>query len=138
MTRALADAFWPGPLTLILPRTNQASDLVTGGGTKGLRAVASRRPRVACRLGEGVAAPSANRARPHPPTTAAHGPRSGDAVTLILDGGASEVGIESTIIADRAPDAAGGIQSRTSNACCVSRCSIQRRAPRAPGTLAAH
>ncbi|MFO1284094.1 MAG: L-threonylcarbamoyladenylate synthase [Burkholderiales bacterium] len=104
--RALARAFWPGPLTLILPRRPLASDAVTGGqDTVGLRVPAHPVARAllaafARRGGHGVAAPSANRYGHVSPTTAAHvaadlGPR----VAMILDGGSCEVGIESTIVA---------------------------------------
>jgi L-threonylcarbamoyladenylate synthase len=144
--RALADAFWPGPLTLILPRTIQASDFVTGGeDSVGLRVPSHPVARaLLAAFGEGVAAPSANRFGRISPTTAAHvADDLGDAVTLILDGGASEVGIESTIIAFVTGSPMllrpGGIGIAE-----LER--VLRRplllsngaAPRAPGTLAAH
>ena len=104
----LARAFWPGPMTLILPRTELAKDFITGGQNNvGIRVPSHT---VALALlkafedqgGSGVAAPSANRFGKVSPTTA-------QAVTdelsnylkpddLILDGGSSEVGVESTII----------------------------------------
>ncbi len=97
----LAHAFWPGPLTLIVKRSALASDAVTGGqDTVGLRVPSHP---LALELleafGGGVAAPSANRFGRVSPTTAAH-VRSelGDEVDLILDGGPSQVGVESTII----------------------------------------
>jgi L-threonylcarbamoyladenylate synthase len=104
--RALADAFWPGPLTLILPRAARASDAVTGGeDTVGLRVPAHRVARellaaFARRGRHGVAAPSANRYGHVSPTTAQHvADDLGDRVAMILDGGPCEVGIESTIVA---------------------------------------
>jgi L-threonylcarbamoyladenylate synthase len=100
--RALADAFWPGPLTLVLPRTDRASDVVTGGdGNVGLRVPSHPVAReLLAAFGDGVAAPSANRFGRISPTTAAHVDDDlGDAVSLILDGGACAVGIESTIVA---------------------------------------
>ena len=104
--RALARAFWPGPLTLILPRSPLASDAVTGGqDTVGLRVPAHPVARAllaafAKRGGHGVAAPSANRYGHVSPTTAAHvADDLGDRVAMILDGGPSAVGIESTIVA---------------------------------------
>ncbi len=98
---ALARAFWPGPLTLILKREDGVPDAVTGGqDTVGLRvpdhpvALALLRA-----FDSGIAAPSANRFGRISPTTAAHvAEELGDRVGLILDGGACEVGIESTIL----------------------------------------
>lgn len=103
---ALADAFWPGPLTLILPRAERVADVVTGGqDSVGLRVPAHPVAQAlltafAALGGEGIAAPSANRFGHVSPTTAAHVEADlGDEVSMILDGGASEVGIESTIVA---------------------------------------
>jgi len=98
---ALARAFWPGPLTLILKKHEDVPDLVTGGqDTVGLRV--PNHP-VALELlrafGGGVAAPSANRFGRISPTTAAHVREElGDRVPLILDGGPCQVGLESTIL----------------------------------------
>jgi len=97
----LARAFWPGPLTLILPRAAGVCDAVTGGqDTVGLRIpshpVAQRLLRA---FGGGIAAPSANRFGRLSPTTAAHVREElGDRVDSILDGGPCVVGIESTIV----------------------------------------
>jgi len=103
--QALADAFWPGPLTLILPRAQVVSDSVTGGqDSVGLRvpahpvahALLSRFGELG---GEGVAAPSANRFGRISATTAAHVREEfADVVELIIDGGACDHGIESTIV----------------------------------------
>lgn len=97
----LAGAFWPGPLTLVVPRASEIPDLTTAGGdTVGLRwpshpfiqAVIN-----AC--GFPLAAPSANPANAISPTTARHVAESlGDRVALIVDGGACQVGIESTVV----------------------------------------
>jgi len=98
---ALANAFWPGPLTLILKREAGVPDEVTGGqDTVGVRVPAHP---VALQLlrqfGSGIAAPSANRFGRISPTTAAHVQEElGERVAVILDGGACEVGIESTIL----------------------------------------
>jgi L-threonylcarbamoyladenylate synthase len=99
--RALAAAFWPGPLTLILTRGPRVPRAVTGGQDT----VALRVPDhpVALALlrafGSGIAAPSANRYGHISPTTAAHvWTEFGDAVPLVLDGGPCRVGIESTIV----------------------------------------
>jgi L-threonylcarbamoyladenylate synthase len=97
----LAAAFWPGPLTLVLPK----QPAIVEGVTAGLFTVAIRIPAhpVALALlraaGLPVAAPSANRFTELSPTTAAHVARSlGDRVDLILDGGPTAVGIESTVL----------------------------------------
>ena len=98
---ALARAFWPGPLTLILKKETDVSDVVTGGqDTVGLRVpdhlVALELLRA---FGGGVAAPSANRFGRISPTTAEHVQEElGESVAMILDGGACDVGIESTIL----------------------------------------
>ena len=102
----LADAFWPGPLTLILPRAEHVGDTITGGqDSVGLRVPShpvayALLSAFAALGGEGIAAPSANRFGHVSPTTAAHVEADlGNEVAMILDGGASEVGIESTIVA---------------------------------------
>ena len=98
---ALAKQFWPGPLTLVLKRSARVPDAVTGGQDT----VAIRVPShpVAQQLlrefGGGVAAPSANRFGHVSATTAAHVREEfGDLVSCVLDGGAADVGIESTIV----------------------------------------
>ena len=97
----LAARFWPGPLTMVLPRGPLALDAVTGGlATVGLRVPAHALTRaVLLGLGSGVAAPSANRFGRISPTTAAHVAEDlGGDIDGILDGGPCEVGIESTIV----------------------------------------
>jgi L-threonylcarbamoyladenylate synthase len=108
----LAEAFWPGPLTMILARAPAVPYAVTGGQeTVGIRvpshplALALLRAYAqeggGCGRGDmcGIAAPSANRFGRISPTDAAHVREElGDAVALVLDGGACEVGIESTIV----------------------------------------
>lgn len=99
---ALSERFWPGPLTLVLPRRLAATaDLVTAG----LPTVALRIPDHPLALellgccGRPIAAPSANRFGTVSPTTAEHVRDSlGDAVDFVLDGGSCRAGIESTII----------------------------------------
>lgn len=99
----LAEHFWPGPLTLILPRSRRISRNITGGqDTVGLR-VPSHPVALALldALGsEGaLAAPSANRFGHVSPTTAAHVREElGDSVDMVLDGGPCEIGLESTIV----------------------------------------
>jgi len=97
--KALAARFWPGPLTLILKRSARAQDFVTGGqDSVGLRVPSHPVAQELLReFGGGVAAPSANRFGNLSATTAAH-VREDLNVDLVLDGGASEVGIESTIV----------------------------------------
>jgi L-threonylcarbamoyladenylate synthase len=97
----LADAFWPGPLTLVLPKRECVPDVVTGGGST----VGVRVPNhlVALELlrksGVPIAAPSANRSESVSPTRADHVAESlGAAVDLILDGGPCLFGIESTVL----------------------------------------
>jgi L-threonylcarbamoyladenylate synthase len=97
----LAERFWPGPLTLVLPKRPVVPDAATAG----LPAVAVRVPAhpVAHALleasGVPIAAPSANRYTQVSPTTAQHVEKAlGDRVDLILDGGPTAVGIESTVI----------------------------------------
>ena len=104
--RKLAAAFWPGPLTLILPRTAHVGDAVTGGqDSVGLRMPAHPVAKAllaafAALGGAGIAAPSANRFGHVSPTSARHVEDDlGDAVAMILDGGPCAVGIESTIVA---------------------------------------
>ncbi|MDR2857065.1 MAG: threonylcarbamoyl-AMP synthase [Novosphingobium sp.] len=102
----LAAAFWPGPLTLVLPRREDAA--LAAAVTAGLPTVALRCPAhpvmraVLAATGLPLAAPSANRSGAVSPTQAAHVAASlGGAVDLILDGGACAAGIESTIVALR-------------------------------------
>lgn len=106
--RALAAAFWPGPLTLVLPLRDGAgiAALVTAGlGTVAVRMPAHRAMQaVLAAFGGPLAAPSANRSGAISPTRAAHVAASlGAAAGLILDDGATEAGLESTIVAPGAP-----------------------------------
>jgi len=101
--RALADAFWPGPLTLVARR--RPGSLIAPGVAAGLSTLAVRCPdaplmrQLIERLDRPLAAPSANRSGAVSPTTAAHVADSlGGAVDLILDDGPCSVGVESTIL----------------------------------------
>jgi L-threonylcarbamoyladenylate synthase len=99
--RKLAGKFWPGPLTLVLKRSGKAGDFVTGGqDTIGVRVPAHPVAQELLRaFGGGIAAPSANRFGEVSATTAAHVRADlGEDVAVVLDGGPSEVGIESTIV----------------------------------------
>jgi L-threonylcarbamoyladenylate synthase len=99
--RQLAERFWPGPLTLILKRSALAKDFITGGqDTVGLRVPSHPVARGLLKMFQGgIAAPSANRFGLVSPTTSAHVREDlGAEVDLVLEGGPSEVGIESTIV----------------------------------------
>src|SRR3954469_19145504 len=97
----LASRFWPGPLTLVLPRTDIVPDEVTGGGpTVAVRAPSHPAARaLLLRIGAPLAAPSANRAEHVSPTTAAHVLRDlNGRIDAVVDGGRCPVGIESTVL----------------------------------------
>ena len=148
----LIDAFWPGPLTLILPRRPEVAAVAAGGqNSVGLRCpshpVAHAVLQAANGLGVyGVAAPSANLFGRVSPTTAAHVAGEFGSDLLILDGGACEVGIESTIVdCTRAAPVLlrPGVLTpqQLSEACGVSVITPHAPdadAPRASGTLASH
>lgn len=98
---ALANHFWPGPLTMIFKKAPHVLDIITGGqDTIGVRI--PNHPIATALLknfGSGLAAPSANRfGRISPTTAAAVREELNEAVDLVLDGGPCEVGVESTII----------------------------------------
>jgi len=99
--KRLAERFWPGPLTMILPRSERVPGVVTGDlPTVGLRVPAHPLAQSLLEeFGGGLAAPSANRFGRVSPTTAQHVREElGDRVDLILDGGPCQVGLESTIV----------------------------------------
>jgi len=99
--RTLAKRYWPGPLTLILKRSTLAKDFITGGQDNvGVRVPAHPvAHELLAAFAGGIAAPSANRFGHVSPTTAAHVRADlGADVDLVLEGGPSEVGIESTIV----------------------------------------
>ncbi|HEY4016155.1 MAG TPA: L-threonylcarbamoyladenylate synthase [Polyangiaceae bacterium] len=98
---ALAQAFWPGPLTLVVERAPRLDAAVAGGGDSiALRAPSHAVARAVIEaLGEPVAAPSANRYQGLSPTTAAHVVKElGAAADLVLDAGPCHAGIESTVV----------------------------------------
>ena len=97
----LAEAFWPGPLSLVLPKADSIPDIVTAGG----KTVAVRCPAhpvfraVLAKCGFPLAAPSANRSNRVSPTRAEHVvDQLGGRIPLVLDGGACDLGIESTVL----------------------------------------
>ncbi|MFN9472424.1 L-threonylcarbamoyladenylate synthase [Acidovorax sp.] len=159
--KALVDAFWPGPLTIILPRLAGVATAATGGqGSVGLRCpahpvahallLACAAPGDGSELGGppvwGVAAPSANRFGRVSPTTARHVADELGEDLLVLDGGPCGVGIESTIV-----DCTRGqpvllrpgaiTRAQIAQACGMqplSREDLPAHTPRASGTLEAH
>ena len=145
----LAKNFWPGPLTLILKRAPRVSDLLTGGqDTVALRVpshpLAQALLQAFCDSGGGVAGPSANRFGHVSATTAEHVRQEfGGIVDCVLDGGACEVGIESTIVdLSRAKPALlrpGCITAaQIESALGTPLAAPDTQSPRAPGTLEKH
>ena len=150
--QALVQAFWPGPLTLILARQPGRAEAAAGGqGSVGLRCPAhpvAHALLLACRSAgvHGLAAPSANRFGRVSPTQAAHVQAEFGNDLLVLDGGACQVGIESTII-----DCTRGVpvllrpgaitRAQVAAACGLqplSKEELPALTPRASGTLEAH
>lgn len=147
--RRLIEAFWPGPLTLILKRAQHIPDAVSGGqDTVGIRCPSH--PVAQALLAEfrqgqgGVAAPSANKFGHVSPTLAEHVIEEfGNTLPCVLDGGQSEVGIESTIIdLSRAHPALlrpGGISvARVAEVLGFEPAAPDAQAPRVSGALASH
>jgi L-threonylcarbamoyladenylate synthase len=146
----LAEAFWPGPLTLVLPRA--AACPVADLATAGLDSIAVRVPShvvaraILAGFGKPVVAPSANRSGQVSPTTAAHVLADlGGRIELIIDGGATPVGVESTIIAcldEPAMLRPGGVPreaiERALNKPLAQPSAAAEDAPLAPGMLASH
>ncbi len=97
---ALMEAFWPGPLTLLLPKSSLVSNRITGGRPLiGVRAPASPLTQDLLReLGRPVVAPSANRFGHISPTVASHVEEEFEGRVAVLDGGPCQVGLESTIV----------------------------------------
>lgn len=141
----LAAAFWPGPLTLVLPRSARAADFITGGQDT----VALRVPKhplalaVLREFGGGLAAPSANKFGHLSPTTAQHVMSElGNEVDLIFDGGPCSVGVESTIVdvSGKIPRLLrpGGIPRENIEALLGMKLAAPTADVRAPGMLASH
>lgn len=143
---ALAQRFWPGPLTLVLKRAEDVLDAVTGGqDTVGLRVPAHPLALALLKaFDSGIAAPSANRYGRLSPTTIEHVAADlGADIDAVVDGGACEVGIESTIVdcSGECPIVlrpgkitAADIEAATG----LTVAAPNHNTPRAPGTLAAH
>ncbi len=147
--RRLAAAFWPGPVTVIVPRRAGVAEAASGGQASiGLRCpahpVAQALLRRAAALGvAGVAAPSANRFGRVSPTTAAHVAGEFGPALLVLDGGDCPVGIESTIVDCSRGNPVllrPGVLTRAALEAVLGEPlrSADADAPRAPGTLASH
>ncbi|WP_137174672.1 L-threonylcarbamoyladenylate synthase [Massilia sp. HP4] len=152
--RALADAFWPGPLTMILKRAPNIPDAVSGGqDTVGLRCPSHPVALALLRAFKGgrggVAAPSANKFGHVSPTLARHVQDEFGAdgsVAMVLDGGASQVGIESTIVDLSRLDTHGPVLLRPGHISAEAIAAVIDRlpgapdaaAPRASGTLESH
>jgi L-threonylcarbamoyladenylate synthase len=142
----LTQKYWPGPLTLILRRAPGVSDAVTGSqDTVGLRVPSHPVAHaLLTKFGGGIAAPSANRFGRVSSTTAQHVQQEfGASVDFVLDGGQSEVGIESTIVdvTGKLPVLLrpGHISAREIEQTVGAPLAAPRDdAPRVPGTLAAH
>lgn len=144
--RRLAEAFWPGPLTIIVRRSARVPDEVTGGrDTVGLRVPDQPLALALLRaFGGGIAAPSANRFGRVSPTTAADVRADlGADVDVVLDGGPCRVGVESTIVDCTGPVPVvarlGGVPREAVEQCLGRSVPVRDRGTvAAPGTLAAH
>jgi len=149
LAQRLIDAFWPGPLTVIVPRAEGIGGAAAGGQASiGLRCpahpvahallIAARQRGVT-----GVAGPSANRFGRVSPTQAAHVLTEFDSTVVVLDGGACSVGIESSIVDCSRGHAVllrPGVLTRARIEAAAGEPLLEpdTHAPRAPGTLAAH
>ncbi len=141
----LASAFWPGPLTLVLPAARTVSMLVTGGQTTvALRVPAHPVAQAVLRqLGRGLAAPSANPFGHVSPTTAAHVRQHlAGTISAVVDGGPCRVGIESTIV-DLSSEhprilRPGAITNDMLARHLILADTVAVAAPRVPGALASH
>lgn len=140
----LAQAFWPGPLTLVLARRPLASDVVTGGqDTVALRVPAHPVARALIEAAGALVAPSANRFGCLSPTLAVHvEDQLGAEVDMIIDGGPCTVGVESTIVGVLADGPVllrpGGITVAQIEAQLGQELGRASSAVRVPGRLAAH
>jgi len=140
----LAQRFWPGPLTLILPKADSVNDIVTGGQDSiGIRVPSHpMAQQLLNAFGGGIAAPSANRYGRLSPTKPEHvRDEFGDAVRVILDGGDSPIGLESTIVScldNVARLLRPGFITRSQLEQVVGALAVGGIAPRSPGDRALH
>lgn len=157
IVRTLTQLFWPGPLTLILPKSEKIPDIVSAGlPTVGVRCSQHEIfAEIVAALGHPIAAPSANRfGRISPTSAAAVMSELGGRIPLIVDGGACARGIESTIVRPQAPaekskgkatlqilrtgPISGNDLKRYANIERVANEAVAENAPEAPGLLANH
>ncbi len=147
--RKLAEAFWPGPLTLVLPRAPNVHDVVTGGQDTGALRIPSHpmAQQLLTAFGGGIAAPSANRYGRLSPTRAEHvRDEFGNAVRVVLDGGESQLGLESTIVSCASGESgrvhllrSGGITlSQLRRVVGEVQVGADRSSPRVPGSTHTH
>ncbi|MGO9426490.1 MAG: L-threonylcarbamoyladenylate synthase [Steroidobacteraceae bacterium] len=140
----LADMFWPGPLTLILPKADNVNEIVTGGQDSiGIRIPSHpMAQQLLTAFGGGIAAPSANRYGRLSPTKPEHvRDELGDAVHVLLDGGDSPIGLESTIVSclnNEVRLLRPGFITRSQIAQVVGELAVGGSGPRAPGDRAQH
>ncbi len=141
---ALAAKFWPGPLTLILPKADEVNDVVSGGQQSiGIRVPSHPIARqLLTAFGGGIAAPSANRYGRLSPTKPEHVREEfGESLPLVLDGGESQIGLESTIVScldDTAVLLRPGFITRSQLEKVVGKLGDGGARPRVPGDRLAH
>jgi len=144
LAEQLAAKFWPGPLTLILPKAENVNDIVTGGQDSiGIRVPSHpMAQQLLTAFGGGIAAPSANRFGRLSPTKPEHvRDELGDAVRVILDGGDSPIGLESTIVSCLGNEARllrPGYITRSQLEQVVGQLAIGGSVPRVPGDRHLH
>jgi L-threonylcarbamoyladenylate synthase len=140
----LAAKFWPGPLTLILPKAEDVNPIVTGGQESiGIRVPSHPiAQQLLTAFGGGIAAPSANRYGRLSPTRPEHVREEfGDAVGVVLDGGEAPIGLESTIVScldNAAVLLRPGFITRSDLEKVLGPLALAGDAPRAPGDRASH
>jgi L-threonylcarbamoyladenylate synthase len=144
VAETLAAKFWPGPLTLILPKADSVNDIVTGGQDSiGIRVPSHpMAQQLLNAFGGGIAAPSANRFGRLSPTKPEHvRDELGEAVSVILDGGDSPIGLESTIVSclhNEARLLRPGFITKSQLEKEIGTLAVGGAVPRAPGDRALH
>ncbi len=144
LAERLAERFWPGPLTLILPKADNVNEVVTGGQDSiGIRVPSHPiAQQLLTAFGGGIAAPSANRFGRLSPTKPEHVREEfGDALRVILDGGEAQIGLESTIVScleGRVQLLRPGYITRSQLEAVVGTVAVEGPAPRAPGNRSIH
>jgi L-threonylcarbamoyladenylate synthase len=144
LAERLAAKFWPGPLTLILPKADNVNVVVTGGQDNiGIRVPSHPlAQQLLTAFGGGIAAPSANRYGRLSPTKPEHvRDEFGDAIRVVLDGGESQIGLESTIVScidDRVSLLRPGFITRSQIEKVVGALEQGGAVPRSPGDRLLH